>query len=494
MRQNTLKKFLTCIFIISVFYGCSSSENTVVVVEDTPQTIQAAEPDSAGEQFTQLSIGLIDSVTNFDPLFADNLSTQRTLSLIYEGLYTLDRKGNPVPAIASGVEISDDSLEYVFTLNPNKFYHNSRIFNTGIGRRVSATDVKQAFERTAKLTVPDHAAQLLMDVSGFENYFLEQRTVYDSEKRVLGGVGGIQVIDQQTVAIILEEPDSNFLMKLASPYLFIYPNEAVSDNSSALFEQPVGTGPYQFNRVESNGQIVLMRSESRSNQQNRSSLVNRINLQTFTDETELFQQFNRNQTDWIPEIGPEITDQVLDEDGNGDLQTSYQENMNLVRNDASRIAAFYLHEDAEIEHHWLKNRLAYLTAEDFMTRGEITLNVDDIEISDQAEPREQYFAAYTEDALTRRILTELHNIILMPESSLVLFDIRVPTRQTSIYTTKSSSLRDEVSPIEDGYWMKINTPIYGLYNNRVDGIAPTSVPWLLHIGQVRVQNSQFSSQ
>lgn len=490
MKQKSLRNFALVLTLISLACACSSSESTVVVVEDEPATTEAAEPDTVDEQFTQLSIGLIDSVTNFDPLFAENLSTQRTLTLIYDGLYSLDRQGNPVPAIASSVEISDDSLEYVFRLDQNKYFHNSSIFNSGIGRRVNASDVKNAFERTARLTVPDQAAKLLMNVRGFENYFLEQRSVYDPDQRVLEEVAGIQVIDRQTLGIVLEEKDPDFLKKIASPYLLIYPQESVSGNSSTLTDRPVGTGPYQFNRIDSNGQIVLMRTENGNSGQNPS--INRINLQSFSDESDLFQEFTTSQTDWVPEIGPETSNQILND--NVELQSSYDESFNLVKNDATRISAFYLNDGAEVNREWLINRLAYLTEEDISTRGNLTLNVDEFEITEDAEPLERYYASYTEDALTRRILTELHNIIFTPDASLVLFDIRVPTRQTSIYTRNSSSLHNLLSPIEQDYWMKMETDILGVYKDRVNGIEPTTVPWLLHIDQVRVQNSETNTE
>lgn len=479
-----------------VFYGCSSSENTVVIVEEEPATEQAPRPDSLDEQFTEITVGLIDSVSNFDPLFAENLSTQRTLSLIYEGLYTLDREGNPIPAIAANVEISDDSLQYVFTLNENKFFHNSPVFTSGIGRRVTASDVKQAFERTAKNTVPEHAAQLLMNVAGFENYFLEQRSVYDSEKRVLEGVGGIQVLNQQTVAIVLTEKDPDFLRKLASPYLFVYPQESINSNNRPLHDNPVGTGPYYLNRVDGNGQIILSRDDRRNITEAHLSLLNQINLIHFADETQLFQEFIEGQTDWIPEIGPGISEQIIND--NGKLRDTYEDNFdhtfNVVRNSADRIIAIYLNSRATVNHNWLINRLAYLTNEDFNTRGNIMLNVDDFEITEDAEPREQYYASFTEDSFSRRLLTELHNIIFMPESSLVLFDIRVPTKQTSIYTENSSSLHEALDPLNKGYWMRMDTQILGLYKNRINAIEPTTVPWLLHIEEVSVRNPELTVQ
>lgn len=483
MKLKHLRSLTLFFFLASVFYACKTPESTVVVVEDSPDTEQTVRQDTVTEEFTELTIGLIDTVSNFDPLFAENLSTQRTLSLIYEGLYTLDRDGNPIPAIASNTEISEDSLEYVFTIDQNKYYHNSSVFTAGVGRRVTATDVKEALERSAKSTVPENAAELLMGISGFENYYLEQRSVYDPEKRVLDGVAGIQVINMETVGIVLKEKDSEFLKKLASPYLYIYPQEAVSNRNQNLADYPVGTGPYRLNRVESDGRIILSRDDHRNG---NTSLINQITLLYVSDESQLFQDNSFGQTDWIPEMSPGVSEQVLNENGN--LQSSYENTLHLVENNASRINAFYLNDRASVEHDWLINRLAYLTTEDISTRGDVTLQVDDFEVTEEAQPLEQYFASYTDDAFALRILTELHNIILRPESALVLFDIRVPTQQTSIYIKKSSSLHRALDPLDTNYWLRLDTQILGLHKDRVTGIEPTSVPWLLHIDQIGVQN------
>lgn len=485
MKFKLVRNLFLLSLLASFFYACSSSESTVVVVDDSPETEQTVQQDTVTEEFTELSVGLIDSVSNFDPLFAENLSTQRTLSLIYEGLYTLDRDGNPVPAIASDVEISEDSLEYVFTIDQDKFYHNSSIFTAGVGRRVNATDVKRAFERTASSSVPEHAAELLMGVRGFENFYLEQRSVYDPEKRVLDGVVGIQVLNRETVGIVLSEKDPDFLKKMASPYLFIYPQESINNRNQRLANNPVGTGPYQLNRVESSGRIVLSRDD-RTN--SNDSLINQINLEVFPNETQLFQSLTSGNIDWIPEIGPSISEQALNEEGN--LQASYASTFNLLKNNSDRINAFYLNGRATVDHAWLTNRLAYLTSEDFTTRSDITVRVDVFEVNDGAQPLEQYYASYTDDTFARRILTELHNIIFRPESSLILFDIRVPTQQTSIYTLNSSSMQEALDPLDDSYWLRLDTQILGLYKNRVTGIKPTSVPWLLHIDQVGVRNNE----
>src|SRR5690554_57453 len=119
-----------------VLSSCGTSD-TVLVVEQTPTTDPAGQQESEPEvraSFIEISIGLIDPVTNLDPLFAENLSAKRVIGLLFDGLVTLGRNGEPVLNLASDIEISDDGLLYTITLNRDHFYRSSSVFPSGIGR------------------------------------------------------------------------------------------------------------------------------------------------------------------------------------------------------------------------------------------------------------------------------------------------------------------------------------------------------------------------
>ena len=472
-----------------LLHACATTSDTVTVVQEAPRTERAQEAQQE-TVFNEITLGLIDPVTNFDPLFARNLSTQRVLSLIYEGLFKLDNNGEPVPALAKEVELSDDGLTYTITINRERLYHDSRIFTAGLGRRVHASDVKWAFERTAQPTVPRRAAELLMNVRGFENYFLEQRNVYDIDNRVLNEVRGIQVVNAETVRFHLNEPDDNFLKKLASPNLFIYPREAVNNNPDGIAKNPVGSGPYRLNQVQDDGRVILIRHSNNTSDSNLPE-INRINAISFTSESDMFQQFASGDIDWIPEIGPEVKFQTLNEDYS--LQSAYQDSYNVLAHDAYRINAFYLNNRSIVDQRWLRSRLSLLTSEDFRSRGTIELILDRFETDEEAEKKEEYFLSFTDDLVATTLLTELHALVFQPGSSLVFFDIRVPTRQTSIFTNKSTSFRQQFDPLPDGYWLRIDTKIVSLHNDRVSGIEPTVVPWALNIEHIRVHNGDLSS-
>ena len=485
---NRSSLFLLIIFSLFFFLQSCGTTDEVVVVREAPRADAAQEAEEEEEEFYELRVGLIDPVINFDPLFARNLSTKRTLSLIYEGLFELDANGEPVPVIASDVTISDDGLVYEITINREIFYHDSQVFTAGLGRRIHASDIKWAFERSARAGVPPMGAELLMNVRGFENFYLEQRSVYDEQNRVLEQVNGIQVVNAETIRFQLNEADPDFLHKLASPYLFIYPREALREDDG-LIRNPVGTGPYTYNRFENERTVVLVRSENNRNQENFPQ-INRIELTYFDSESGLFQQFANGNIDWIPELGPEISAQVADSEYQ--LQDAYRDSFELIEHHSERITAFYLNTRTIVNQDWLKNRLALLTEEDISLRGSISLYTDDFELTEGAEPQEEYYVAFTDNYVARALLTELHNLVFLPESSLAFFDIRVPTRRTSLFTQSNETFHQQFNPIDDGFWLRLDTKILSLHHKHIGGVQASIVPWSLHIQNIRVQDREMT--
>lgn len=485
MTMRNYSSYILIVIAIFILKACSTTSDTITVIQDAPRA--AATPDTVEEEseFVQLNIGILDPVTNFDPLYADNLSTQRVLSLIFETLYSLNEEGEVVPSIASSVEISDNGLEYLITIDRNIFYQDSQIFTAGLGRRIHARDIKWAFERSARAGLPPYAAELLMGVRGFENYYLEQQMVYDQDARVLNEVSGIQVIDSERILFQLNERDPDFLKKLTSPLLSIYPPEAFTQSRDGLRSRAVGTGPYILNRIENDGRMVLVRddSERRVNRSDQPSL-NRIDIIPFSSESALFQEFTNGNIDLIPEIGPEIMIQILDSDYS--LLTSYQQNYKIVQHSVNRVTAFYLHERSVTQKEWLLNRLGMLTEEDFLIMGSITLQNQNFLYTEDAEPQEQYFVSFTDNLPARVLLNEMHNLIFQPASSLVFFDIRIPTRRTSIFSRNSDSFQIMWKPLPSDYWLKLDTKIISLMHQNIDGVKSTGIPWQLHIENISV--------
>lgn len=473
-----------------ILSACGTTD-TVLVVEQQPAigaAEQGVEEPERQTRFVEISIGLIEPVTNLDPLFAGSLSAKRVVSLLYSGLVTLDREGEPVLDLASDIQISDDGRIYTITLNRENFYRSSSVFPTGMGRRIHAADVKYAFQRTAGSRVPPAAAGLLMGVNGFEDYFLEQRRVYDEERRVLSDVRGIQVADAETVLIELNDPDDEFIKKLASPYLVIYPREAVENNRSGFAKNPVGAGAYNLSQMEDSLFSLVRRDRGNGEPATELPPVNRINFKYFENEVVMMQSFTAGDIDWIPDAGPQIQNQMLNSEGN--LMAHYAAEYGVSHHDASRLTYIYRNDETEANGDWLRSRLSMVTEEDFEVPGNIRLLQGNLAMNESAVPDSVYYITLTEDPFARTIFNQMNSVIFQPESSLVYYEMRIPTPLISLYSGGTDSLHRQwlTGEAEDQvFWMELESEIVSLYHSGMQNIEASAVPWLLHLHEITVQ-------
>jgi len=477
----------TLLLLLLISMGACGTSDTVTVVQDRPQSVTPQDTADVytDEEFQEITIGITDSVDNFDPLFADNLSTMRVLSLIYDGLFTLDRSGEVVPAIADDISVSDDGREYRIQIKSDLFFHDGPAFQSGIGRQLQASDIKWAFERAAQAGVPATASDLLMNIEGYSSYTKEQRELFEPRKRVLDGVSGIVVENSQTIVFLLEEPDEDFTRKLASPYLFIYPRESINTGDQNLANRPVGTGAYTFREKTDDGRITLAqdRSENATNRLEQPR-INRVDFVIGSEERTLFQQFARGDIQWIPEIGPEISLELTD--GQGNLGTSYREIYSITQSQSARTLYFYFNHSDQVNLPWLKNRLneAELTSIDLHATFEMNEHGGVFE-SDQ-EPDSTYLISYTDDIFARNFISRLQRDFIEPDASLNLFELRVPTDRTAMFVRSSDSFHDPIIQRNSEFWTKMSIPVTGIYLPTVSGIQDSEVPWKLFLESVRV--------
>jgi ABC-type transport system substrate-binding protein len=493
MNTTLSKKLLILLPLMVLLYGCGST-GTVTVVEQSPESATAQDGDEntqPQDNFQQLRVGNLEPVTNFDPLFADNLSTLRVITLIYDGLFTLNPEGEAEAALVSDYSVSEDSLQYELKINRDLYFQDSNVFGSGVGRRIQADDIRWAFERTAKANVPPSASQLLMNIAGYENYFIEQRSVYDESKRVLDRISGIEVVDAETIRFTLSQPDSTFLQKLASPYLSIYPREAVLNSDNGLKDTPVGTGAYVLNSANEE-EIVLSRNPSpRFSDQVDKYPVNRIDFIYQSSEAEMFQDFARGEIDWMPELGPQIKNQVTVDGSN--LNAAYRNQFRLVQNSAKRHTMIYLNQDSEQNLDFVKNRLSELNRDQLSIPGTITFESFEATEIDSAEtiPSELYIP-FTDNPFARMLLGDINRSVFQPDTRLAFLDIRAVTPESSLYSQWTDSFHYPFmnSRNYSGYWMSAESVIIGIHHSFIDGVVPSSVPWLLPLEGLTVDRPE----
>ena len=142
---------------------------------------------------------------------------------VYETLFARDEAGNPVPDLASGVDISGDGLTYRFALREARF-HN--------GKRLTSADVKASLLRYGRV--------------GGSAFIMQP-------------VEAIDTPDASTVVVRLKEPSPGFIAGISSPRApcAIIPEEEAGKEASRI--EVIGTGPFRFVEYRPDSHVRLTR-------------------------------------------------------------------------------------------------------------------------------------------------------------------------------------------------------------------------------------------
>ena len=489
MKLLSLQNYLPVLILsLVVLWGCKQPET--VVIEDAPTASAPADttdeytPSDDESDFRKLVIGEYQSITSFDPLLAENGATMRALQLVYEGLVRLNANGNTVPAVAKSWDVSNDSLTYSFTLNPNIYYHDSDVFSTGTGRRLTARDVKFVFERMAKTGNPPTAAKLFWDIEGFEPFYQEQHKVYEPKKRTLSEVSGIQTPNDSTVVFELHEQDPQFLKKLASPYAVLYPREAVSSTPNSF--AAVGTGPFTLSSQRADSTYIFAKSQKYHN--SKTIRLNRVDILTSNSESNLMRQMGSGNIHLLPELGPNIIQNVATDTGT--LKEGFNDRYTLTRrNNFNQITVrFNPQADITDEIAGRISRLAYANTSSyfeqlpgFLVAPDSTVNQQP---SDTTITEENLYAVYSDNPFARTYLANLSKILGRQDVELNMTNLRIPTRNIDLWVTQNAPLiNDYNDTLYKDYPELFRFRVYptSLQRNEITGLNYNQYGWWLDL-------------
>jgi oligopeptide transport system substrate-binding protein len=198
----------------------------------------------------QPSAGLTDSGTlrlfGAEPRTLDPALVRYTVSAeyvveIFSGLVSLGGDLRVVPDLAESWEVSPDGRSYTFFLREGASFHS--------GRAVTAADFKYSLERACNPRTGSVVAGVYLgDIVG--------------AAEVLSGraeeMRGVEVLDDHTLRITIDEPKAYFLAKLTYSTAFVVDRDNVEQ--SDWVEHPNGTGPFRLTEYSAE-RIVLERNE-----------------------------------------------------------------------------------------------------------------------------------------------------------------------------------------------------------------------------------------
>jgi oligopeptide transport system substrate-binding protein len=196
---------------------------------------------TAAQNENTLVITSLSDLQSLDPHIGYDTVTWPILPLVYRGLVGMDADSNPTPEIAESWEISDDGMNYTFTLREGVMFSN--------GREVTAEDVKYSFTR---LLDPDTASPTA--------YFFDM--IEGADAVISGGsdeLSGVTVIDDHTVEFQLSRPEWTTMKRFALPPGAIIAREQV-ESAENFGREPMGAGPFMLDSWEAGVRLTFSRN------------------------------------------------------------------------------------------------------------------------------------------------------------------------------------------------------------------------------------------
>lgn len=183
-----------------------------------------------------------------DPAYVDDGESAKVMCNIYENLVKYKTGSTEIePALATSWVQSKDGLSWTFKLRQGVKFHDGTPFN--------AAAVKFSVDRQ----LPPQST----DDMPYASFTFDPNIVKE-----------VKVVDNYTVRFVLKAPYAPFLanlaMSLAAP---IVSPAAVKKYGADFIRHPVGTGPFKFEKWDTDQQIVLVKN---SNYWGKKALVDKV--------------------------------------------------------------------------------------------------------------------------------------------------------------------------------------------------------------------------
>jgi peptide/nickel transport system substrate-binding protein len=278
----------------SILSACTSSD-------DKPSGSESGNASGTCEkQGGSLIAALPGDIATTDPVFVNDSNSAYVLGNVLQGLmgFAPGTIKDPVPVLAAEPPtVSSDGLSYTFKLRQGVKFQDGTDFN--------ADAVKYNFDRW--LSMPEDLQPVAVYVG----------SIFGFEQSPDSLIKGVTAVDDSTVEIALNHPNSSFLTYLTLPYFVISSPTALkagkADNSvTTLSDIPyaqggdpaaVGTGPFKFDEWVPGDHVTIARNDDYWDTKHRPCLDSII-FQPVTDAATVLNDLQSGAIDFAQQLAP----------------------------------------------------------------------------------------------------------------------------------------------------------------------------------------------
>ena len=270
--------YLTIIFLLPVFFSCTSHQHS----------------DKKIFRYNEAT-----GIASLDPAFAKNQSIMWAIHQLYNTLVEVDDNMKLKPSLAKSWAFSNNNKTLTFLLRKDVNFQDDAAFVNGKGRRLNAQDVVYSFNRIIDKNTASPGAW-----------------IFNSR---VDSVAPFVAVNDSVFQLNLLQPFQPILGILSMQYCSIVPKEAVVKYGNEFRSHPVGSGPFSFVAWEE-GQALILKKNDHYFEKDSSGYalpyLDGIKVNFYDSKATEFLEFQQDRLDFINDIDPSFKDEILTKTGN----------------------------------------------------------------------------------------------------------------------------------------------------------------------------------
>ncbi len=228
----------------------------------TPGTTTPSETPS-GTAAQELSVCIGPNPDTIDPALNSAVDGATLIIHGFEGLYTLDENGTPIPGQAESCDVSDDGLTYTFHLRDGLKWSD--------GTPLTAEDFVWSWQRAIDPNTASDYAYMFESIAGYAEALDLENPEYGKEEPDMSKINidltklQVKAIDEKTLEVKLVANTPYFLELTAFPTFSPVQKATVEANGEAWAVEAatyIGNGPYKMTEWVPSSHMTYVKNEN----------------------------------------------------------------------------------------------------------------------------------------------------------------------------------------------------------------------------------------